>query len=80
MKKGSGVYYYRIEFDTKKGGDQHWMFDIMAGTAKFAKVDAIGRWYDWKPDVHAFHVEIRRLKDTEEVLYHWFTKIDGKEV
>lgn len=74
------MHYYRVTFNTKKGGDQWWVFDIQAGTAKFAKVDAIGHWYNWKPDVHAFHVEVRRLKDTEEILYHWFTMIDETEV
>lgn len=67
---------YRVEFDTKKGGDRHWVFDIMAGTAKFAKVDAEGRWYDWRPDMHMFHVTVRRLKDTEEVLYNWFHRVE----
>lgn len=71
--------YYRVSFITKKGGYQHWLFDIPAGPAKFAKVDATGQWCDWKPDVHMFHVEVHRLKDTEEVLYNWFTKVDVVE-
>lgn len=46
---------------------------------KFAVANAMVRWNDWKPDVHMFHVEAHRLKDTEEVLYNWFAKVDVVE-
>lgn len=71
--------YYRVTFDTKKGGYYHWVIDLKATSVKWAKLEAEAKWYD-SNDAHMFHVEARKIKDTEEVLYHWFTKIDGKEV
>lgn len=61
--------YYRITFLAKKNGYKHWVIDLSAGTLVEAKEKAKAMW---DKDAHMFHLEVRRLKDTEEFLYHWF--------
>ena len=62
--------YYRVTCDTKKNGIAHWVMDIRAKTAKDARIK-----FDelWDKAAHPFHINIRKIKDDEEILYNWFT-------
>lgn len=65
--------YYRVTCDTKKNGYKHWAMDIKAKTATEArkKFDEL-----WDKNAHAFHTNVRKIKDDEEILYNWFTQIE----
>lgn len=64
--------YYRVEFETKIGGYQHWAIDIAADNLKQAKEAAQQMW---TKEAHMFHVRARVIKDTEEILYNYFKRI-----
>lgn len=65
--------YYRVTFDTKKKGFKRWAMDIRAKTARDARAKFEELW-DTKA-VHPFNLKILKIKDTEEILYNWFTRI-----
>lgn len=62
---------YEITFLTKKGGEKSWIINVEASTAKEAKAQAMEMWYK-DHTAHAFDVQVRKLKDTEEALYNYF--------
>ena len=62
---------YEITFDTKKGGLRSWVIHIEANTRKEAKAIAEENWSKHHAS-HMFHVSVRRLRDDEEFLWHWF--------
>ncbi|MCD8215069.1 MAG: hypothetical protein LUC97_05460 [Clostridiales bacterium] len=64
--------FYRVEFITKKGGYKEWVIDVDAHTVKGA-VNIAKKM--WQKDAHMFGIKARRLKDTEEFLYHYFKEI-----
>lgn len=70
---------YRVSFVTKMGGYQPWARDIDAPTAKIARAIAEADW-SLSHKEHMFHIVVRRLKDDEEFLYHWFKKTFCQEV
>lgn len=63
--------YYRLSFTTKKGGERHWVIDISAQNAKEARVIMEKLW---KRDMHKFSIAVRRIKDSEEILYNYFSE------
>lgn len=68
--------YYRVEFDKKKYGYAHYVIDIEADNTKQAREIAEKMWLDHFVGIdvpHMFHVKVRKLKDEEEFLYHYFT-------
>lgn len=67
--------YYVIRFDTKKEFFKSWIINITADSKKEAVEKAKTMWNNDNrlKDMHMFHIEARRLKDTEEYLYHYFT-------
>lgn len=69
--------YYRVTFDTKKGAPKRWEIHVGANTADKAKSIARDLWNadDCFNNMHMFHVQVRRLDDTEEVRYHYFKLI-----
>ena len=67
---------YEVTFDTKKGGDRHWVIHIESYDAKAARAGAEALWYDFTHlGAHMFHIKVRRLKPTEEFQYHWFKEL-----
>ena len=64
--------YYRVTCDTKKNGYKTWAMDIRAKTAKEARAKFDGLW---DKIVHPFHINVRKIKEDEEILYNWFTRI-----
>lgn len=77
--KRNGMNYYRVTFDTKKGGYMHWVIDVEATSAKWAQLEAESKWYGKEPEIHMFHIKVRRIKDAEEFVYHWFTEPSEKQ-
>lgn len=70
---------YEVRFDTKKGFPKSWVIHVEATTAKEAK-EMVSEM--WSKDsriggMHRFHVQVRKLKDTEEFKYNYFV-ICGK--
>ena len=61
--------YYKVTFDTKKGGDRSHMYYVAA----FRKTQAEELFWAYPPirklseKMHLFHVEIRRIKDDEQL-------------
>lgn len=72
--------YYRVEFETKVGSYKHWAIDVTTTTTAKAKEAAKALWETNKCDGHMFHLRARVIKDTEEILYNYFTRIDKAEV
>ena len=68
--------YYRVEFETKAGGYKHWAIDITAATTAKAKEAAKALWESNKCCGHMFHLRARVIKDTEEIVYNYFTRVD----
>lgn len=68
---------YRVTFLIKKGGYRYYVIDIPAANRKKAREIAEMRWN--RLDGHMFHLRVRRIKDTEEFLYHWFVEVDYKK-
>lgn len=66
---------YRVEFETKMGSYTHWAIDIPATKREKAIETAKGLW---QRKEHMFHVRVRVLKDTEELLYNYFTRVQGR--
>lgn len=61
---------YRVEFDTYKNRvARAYAIDVEASNMKEARKKVEGMW-DSKS--HMFHIAVRRLRDDEEFLYHWF--------
>lgn len=61
----------------KGNGYTVWYPDIPAANRKKAREIAEMRWN--RLDGHMFHMKVRRIKDTEEFLYHWFVEVDYKK-
>lgn len=64
--------YYRVSFITKKGGERYWVIDIAAQNAKEARVTMEKMW---KKSMHKFSITVRRIKDSEEILYNYFSEV-----
>lgn len=65
---------YEVRFDTKKGFPKSWVIHVEATTAKEAKEMVFKMWNNDSRlnDMHMFHVQVKKLKDTEEFKYHYF--------
>jgi hypothetical protein len=72
--------YYRVEFETKVGGYKHWAIDVTTTSIAKAKETAKNLWESNHCDGHQFHLRARVLKDTEELLYNYFTRVDKPKV
>lgn len=64
--------YYRVSFITKKGGERYWVVDIAAKNIKEAR-EIVERM--WKRNMHKFSITVRRIKDSEEILYNYFSEV-----
>lgn len=71
---------YEITFATKKGGEKHWVIHVEASQANAAliKMRAMWRTDNTLCKMHQFHVQIRKLNDTEEFLYHYFVSKESE--
>lgn len=70
---------YRVNFDREKGIFAHYAIDIEAHNRDEARKIAESMWreYFFGYNVpHMFHLKVRKLKDTEEFLYHYFKKFE----
>ena len=67
---------YRVNFGVKKGGYKSYVIDIEANNLKEARKAAESLWYEHRTS-HMFHITVRRLKDTEEFLYNYFSRVKG---
>lgn len=66
--------FYEINFITKKGGEKRWVIHIEAKNLKEAKEKMLHLWATDRrfSGMHAFQIEARRFKDTEEFKFHYF--------
>lgn len=70
---------YRVSFDKKKYGFAHYVIDVETESKEQARACAEALWdkhFGYADVPHMFHVKVRRLKDTEEFLYHYFKKFE----
>lgn len=68
---------YRVNFDREKGFFAHYVIDIEASNRDEARKIAESMWnehFSGKNVPHMFHIHVRKLKDTEEFLYHYFKR------
>ena len=74
---------YRVNFDRKKGFYAHYVIDIEAANRDEAKEIAKKMWaehFNERDVPNMFHLKVRKLRDTEEFLYHYFKRIEsGKD-
>jgi hypothetical protein len=68
--------FYKVTFDTKKGTETKWRIDVEAATAKEARTKAETLWNETRT-AHMFHIDVKRIKDTEEFLFHYFHKLEA---
>lgn len=70
---------YRVNFDRKKGFYAHYVIDIEAANRDEAKEIAKKMWAEHFGGCVAapnmFHLKVRKLKDTEELLYNYFKRL-----
>ena len=66
--------FYEVNFVTKAGGYRRWKIHVEAFNADEAKEIARNMWYT-RHLSHMFNIGSRRLKDTEEFLYHSFKEV-----
>lgn len=68
---------YRVNFDRKKGFYAHYTIDIEAENIDEAKEIAKEKWtkhFGGCAVPNMFRLKVRKLKDTEEFLYHYFKR------
>ena len=64
--------YYKVTFDTKKGGDRSYLYYVEA----YRKTQAEELFWAYpkiralSEKMHLFHVEIRKVKDDEQLDYN----------
>lgn len=64
-------YFYEVTFDTKKNGFNSWIIHVSACNLREARCKVEEMWRA-RHNAHMFYINVRRLKPTDEFLWHWF--------